>query len=135
MKVFEKWLENKIAETELATKSHITRGYSIHELRMLKEVQQEYQKFKKHTQPSLIRVNGIEVPAPLESLDGLDIAYLVDTSMFDSDGDKYAGVLEILINASDSNYVNKMLKAGLLYEKYDSAVKRYKAMVKFEVVE
>ena len=46
MTAFEQWLETKISETELATKNHVTRGFAIHELRVLKEVKQIYQQTK-----------------------------------------------------------------------------------------
>lgn len=33
--------------------------------------------WQKHTPPRLIRVNGVEVPAPLESLDGFETVYII----------------------------------------------------------
>jgi hypothetical protein len=94
-----------------------------------------FENWQKHTPPRLIRVNGVVVPAPLESLEGLDVVYIVDTSNFDTDDDKCKGVTEILLDYADDYQVNKALKAGLLYGKYDDTAKRAEAMRLFEVVE
>jgi len=85
--------------------------------------------WQKHTPPRLIRANGVEVPAPLESLDGLDVVYIADVTdknkffKLDTDCEPNKGV------------INYWLKLGLLYAAKEDAIARAEAMLKFEVVE
>lgn len=81
--------------------------------------------WKKHTPPRLIRVNGIEVPAPLESLDGLDVVYV-------------ANIMEIKKYFKydvDDGILDYLLSIGLCYATKEDAIKRAEAMRLFEVME
>jgi len=84
--------------------------------------------WQKYTPPKLIRVNGIEVPAPLESLDGLDKFWLVIlTSKNKTD--------EISILHQSKDNIERWLGLGLCYANKQDAIARAEAMRKFEVVE
>ena len=86
----------------------------------------DFKNWKKYTKPRLIRVNGIEVPAPLESLDGVEQPWIVDVN----DKEK-AIVFSLLDDAEDRNL---WLNLGLCYATKEDAIKRAEAMLKFEVV-
>ncbi len=83
----------------------------------------DYKNWQKHTPPRLIRVNGVEVPAPLESLDGLTSVFMAYTCCPNE---------PLRLNAKD-NVLNG--KLDLCYATKEDAIKRAEAMVKFEVVE
>lgn len=78
--------------------------------------------WKKHTPPRLIRVNGVEVPAPLESLDGFEYVWVA----MPTHQNKYSYVKTSFLAecCRDFSYGNK-----------EDAIKRAEAMEKFEVVE
>ena len=87
-----------------------------------------YQEWQKHTQPRLIRVNGIEVPAPLESLDGLEFVWFVVAS----DPKKVFKAETISHNPLE---LKRLLNLGLCYPTKEAAIARAEAMLKYEVVE
>ncbi len=87
--------------------------------------------WQKHTSPRLIRVNGIEVPAPLESLEGVNSYWTpVIHKVFNCEK---AVELKKLSGWYKSDY--DLLAAGLCYANKEDAIKRAEAMIKFEVVE
>jgi hypothetical protein len=76
-----------------------------------------------------IIVNGIEVPDPLDSLEGMDIVYIADVT------DKencFKLFCDVMVN---KRYLDDWLKKGLLYATKEDAIKRAEAMLKFEVAE
>lgn len=88
----------------------------------------DYQSWKKHTPPHLISVNGVEVPAPLDSLDGIDSFWLVIlTSKNKTDK------ISVLHQSKDN--IKRWLYLGLCYTTKEYAIKRAEAMLKFEVVD
>ena len=84
--------------------------------------------YQKHTPPRLIRVNGIEVPEPLESLDGFDVVYIA----VPTHPEKYLAVQSKTY--SDSQML-EWKNNGLCYATKEDAIKRAEAMILFEVVE
>jgi len=90
---------------------------------------EDYKNWQKHISPRLIRVNGVEVPAPLESLDGLSVVYVAEAA----ERDKF---IEADADCRLSkNILDYWLKIGLVYATKEDAIKRAEAMIKFEVVE
>jgi len=85
---------------------------------------EDYQNWKKHTPPRLIRVGNVVVPAPLDSLDGVDVVYIaVPTSKC-----KYIEVgIEFINQYSDI--------LDLCYTKKEDAIARAESMRKYKVVE
>jgi hypothetical protein len=81
--------------------------------------------WQKYTPPRLIRVNGVEVPVPLESLDGLDVVYVADIME----------VKKYFKYDVDDGILDYLLSIGLCYATKEDAIKRTEAMMKFEVVE
>ena len=90
-----------------------------------------FENWKKHTPPRLIRVNGVEVPAPLDSLKGVESYWT--PAIHAVFGNEKATKINKLSDWSDSDYA--FLKDGLCYATKEVAIKRAEAMVKFEVVE
>ena len=86
----------------------------------------DFERWERYTQPRLIRINGIEVPAPLKSLDGLEWVYAVD---FDC-----KNWWAMMPTKPPTNTGKRLLKLGLLYENEQDAIKRAEAMLKYCVV-
>ena len=88
----------------------------------------DFEMWQKHTPPRLIRVNGVEVPAPLDSLESGKRFWLIDLN------DK-----ELAIELSKLDTANEdrslWLKRGLCCATKEDAIARGGAMLKFEVVE
>lgn len=87
----------------------------------------DFQNWKKYTPPRLIRVNGIEVPAPLVSLGGLKTVWIPCASAHEK-------ALGINIESHNPVETKRLLKEGLLYSVREDAIKRSDAMQLFEVV-
>ena len=81
----------------------------------------------KHTPPRLIRVNGVEVPAPLESLEGIEVVYI----SVPTHPEKY---LAVQSKTYSDSQMQKWKDDSLCYATKEDAIKRAEAMVKFEVV-
>jgi len=80
--------------------------------------------FKKHTPPRLIRVNGIEAPAPLESLDGQEYVYLPNLA-----------IPKKPIELKSSVVMTGCYSLDICYATKEDATKRAEAMLKHEVVD
>lgn len=89
----------------------------------------DFEEWQKHTPPRLIRVNGVEVPAPLESLDGLKSFWLIDLT------EPTGLVIELSITDAPEQDIKFWLTRGLCYATEEDAIKRAEAMLIFEVVE
>lgn len=85
----------------------------------------DYQNWQKHIPPKLIRVNGIEVPAPLEKWDGTSDIYIACLSLIQ----KYIKVNDMEINIAFENFKD------LCYATKEDAIARAEAMMKYEVIE
>lgn len=88
-----------------------------------------YRNWQKYTPPKLIMVNGIEVPAPLESLDGFDSNQFVWVVCFSVIEDK------VLVARAGSDFAQNSVKLRLVYANEADARLLAKAMLEFEVVE
>jgi len=84
--------------------------------------------WKKHIPPKLIRVNGIECVAPLESLEDLDYIFVASTK--DIEGyDKYD------LGLITKFHAQKMIDLKICYANEEDAITRAKAMREYEVIE
>lgn len=79
--------------------------------------------WSKYTPPQLIIVNGVECPAPLTSIVGLEIAYIAGSGDWN---DKIRKV-DLIHNRSD--YIKQLLNDGVLYATEQGALLRYQAMI------
>jgi hypothetical protein len=80
--------------------------------------------WQKYTPPRLICVNGVEVPAPLESLEGIDIVYLPNI-----------GNPQEPIEQTTETVIKRGFPLDICYATKEDAIKRAEAMQIFEVVE
>jgi hypothetical protein len=87
-----------------------------------------FENWQKHTQPKLIRVNGVVVPAPLESLESGKRFWLIDLN------DKELAIELSILDTTNTDR-KLWLKRGLCYATKEDAIKRAEAMQIFEVVE
>jgi hypothetical protein len=89
----------------------------------------DFMEWEKHTPPKLIRVNGIEVPAPLESLDGVDCwVYIPDLAVQEK-------CTRLSVALCYQKIHDGEFSIDTCYATKEGAIKRAEAMVKFEVVE
>jgi len=86
--------------------------------------------WQKHTPPRLIRVNGVEVPAPLESLEGLSVVWCVRISRLCKENTE-----EYIVKHITERGCLDLIESKLCYATKEDAIKRAEAMMKFEVVE
>jgi hypothetical protein len=88
----------------------------------------DYKNWKKHTPPRLIRVNGVEVPAPLEKLEGESIVFIPSFICKDK--------FEVIdLSLVSDEFGEKLIADKVCYATAEDAIKRAEAMIKFEVVE
>lgn len=88
----------------------------------------DFEEWQKHTPPRLIRVNGIEVPAPLESLDGVDTVFVPSFLCKDK-------VEEFNLELVSDEFGEKLIAGKVCYATKEGAIARTEAMRLFEVVE
>jgi hypothetical protein len=84
--------------------------------------------WQKYTPPRLIRVNGVEVPAPLDRLESGKRFWLIDLTE-----KELAIELSVLDTTNEDR--DLWLKRDLCYATKEDAIKRAEAMNLFEVVE
>ena len=87
----------------------------------------DFDLWQKHTPPRLIRVNGVEVPAPLESLDGLDVVFVPDFFK--------GGFKKFEIKDMSDVLLKTVIDLKIGYATKEDAIARAEAMQIFEVVE
>jgi hypothetical protein len=88
----------------------------------------DFKNWQKHTPPRLINVNGIEVPAPLDSLEGSGNVFVVDVTT----QNKFQCLTK---HHAYHQIQDGEFELNICYATKEDAITRAEAMLKFEVVD